>query len=72
MSTLSTFKFDEKLTETIEELKKQTSSTSKSEVVRRAITLLKAIQDASDNGEQVILRRKSEDGSIKEREILIG
>lgn len=57
MSTLSTFKFDPKLTETIEELKRATSATSKAEIVRRAITLLKVVQEAKDRGEDLVLVR---------------
>lgn len=67
MSTLSTFKFDPKLTETIEELKKATSATSKAEIVRRAITLLKVVQDAKDRGEELVLVR---DGTMQTRIIL--
>lgn len=55
MSTLSTFKFDPKLTATIEDLKKATSATSKAEIVRRAITLLKVVQEAKDRGEELML-----------------
>lgn len=58
MSTLSTFKFDQKLTETIEELKRSTSATSKAEIVRRAIALLKVVQEAKDRGENLVLMRE--------------
>ena len=72
-SSLSTFRFDEKLTETLEELKESTSATTKSEVVRRAIALLKTVQDASEAGDKIILRREGEDGGVEsEREIIIG
>lgn len=72
MSTLSTFKFDEQLTKTLEDLKDASRASSKSEVVRRAITLLKLVQDASANGEKLVLRREDADGRvIKEREIII-
>ena len=54
-STLSTFKFDPKLTETIEELKKNSGATSKAEIIRRAITLLKVVQDAKERGEDIVL-----------------
>jgi Arc/MetJ-type ribon-helix-helix transcriptional regulator len=72
MSTLSTFKFDEQLTKTLDELKNTSSASSKSEVVRRAITLLKLVQDASANGEKLVLRKEDASGHvIKEREIVI-
>lgn len=72
MSTLSTFKFDEQLTRTLDELKSASSATSKSEVVRRAITLLKVVQDATANGEKLVLRKEDATGqTVKEREIII-
>lgn len=72
MSTLSTFKFDEQLTKTLDDLKDASRASSKSEVVRRAITLLKLVQDATANGEKLVLRREDENGTvIKEREIII-
>lgn len=57
MSTLSTFKFDPKLTAIIEELKESSSASSKAEIVRRAITLLKVVQDAKERGEELVLVR---------------
>jgi hypothetical protein len=72
MSSLSTFRFDEQLTNTIEELKAATSASSKAEIVRRAITLLKIVQDAQEQGEKLVLRREGKNGEIiKEREIII-
>ena len=72
MSTLSTFRFDEQLTNTIEELKDATSASSKAEIIRRAITLLKIVQDAQSNGEKIVLRREDANGeTIREREIII-
>lgn len=72
MSTLSTFRFDEQLTNTIEELKNSSSASSKAEIVRRAITLLKVVQDATQNGETLVLRKDNTDGSgSKEREIIL-
>lgn len=67
-TTLSTFKFDQRLTDTIEQLKESQHATSKSEIVRRAIALLKLVQDAKDNGERLVL--VTEDGE-KEREIVL-
>lgn len=72
MSTLSTFKFDEQLTKTLDDLKNASSASSKAEIVRRAITLLKVVQDAAANGEKLVLRREDKDGNmVKEREIII-
>ncbi len=72
MSTLSTFKFDEQLTKTLDELKSASSASSKAEIVRRAITLLKVVQDATTNGEKLVLRKEDAEGkTVKEREIII-
>ncbi len=72
MSSLSTFRFDEQLTKTLDELKSASSASSKAEIVRRAITLLKVVQDAANTGEKLVLRREDKDGNvIKEREIII-
>jgi predicted transcriptional regulator len=72
MSSLSTFRFDEQLTKTLDELKNASSASSKAEIVRRAITLLKVVQDAANNGEKLVLRREDKDGKVvKEREIII-
>lgn len=70
-STLSTFKFDEQLTNTIEELKAATSATSKAEIVRRAISLLKVVQDAKLKGERLVLVSETTEGGHKEREIIL-
>jgi|GEM_PF-1288248 len=70
MSTLSTFRFDEQLTNTIEELKNTSSASSKAEIVRRAITLLKVVQEATQNGETLVLRKEVGDVT-KEREIIL-
>lgn len=72
MSTLTTFKFDEQLTKTLDDLKASSSASSKAEVVRRAITLLKVVQDAAERGEKLVLRQEDADGNtVKEREIII-
>ena len=72
MSSLSTFRFDEQLTKTIDELKNASTATSKAEIVRRAITLLKLVQDATEKGEKLVLRREDEKGNmVKEREIIL-
>lgn len=72
MSTLTTFKFDEQLTKTLDDLKTSSSASSKAEVVRRAITLLKVVQDAAEKGEKLVLRKEDADGkTLKEREIII-
>lgn len=72
-SSLSTFKFDEKLTEVIEELKKNSGATSKSEVIRRAIALMKVAQDAHERGEKIVIRSGGDnaEGKTSEREIVI-
>jgi len=69
--SLSTFKFDEKLTDTLNELKETTSASSKSEVVRRAIALLKVVQDASNNGDEILLVHNSEGGERIQKQIIL-
>lgn len=69
--SLSTFKFDEKLTETLNKLKATTSASSKSEVVRRAIALLKVVQDASNNGDEILLVHKNKDGGKTRKQIIL-
>jgi hypothetical protein len=70
-STLTTFKFDGRVLATIDELKKSTNATSKAEIVRRAISLLKLYQDAKDKGEKIVLRTKNAKGKDVEREIIL-
>jgi len=59
MSSPTTFKFDEKLTATLDELKDGTNASSKAEVVRRAIALMKVVQDAQRRGAEVVIRDES-------------
>jgi hypothetical protein len=70
-SSLTTFKFDGEVLATIEDLKKATKATSKAEIVRRAITLLKLVQDAKDKGDTIVLRAKNGRGKSTEREIIL-
>lgn len=68
MSTLTTFKFDEQLTKTIEELKNAGNARTKAEIVRRAIALLKVVQEGTAQGERLVLIDKT---TQKEREIVL-
>ena len=67
MSSPTTFKFDEQITQTLEELKKNTRAASKSEVLRRAILLLKVAEEAQRKGEKLVLK----DDKGAEREIIV-
>lgn len=60
MSSPTTFKFDEKLTQTLDELKTATGASSKAEIVRRAIALLKVVQEATQDGNEVVIRSTNE------------
>jgi hypothetical protein len=71
MSSPTTFKFDEKLTATLDELKSASGAASKAEIVRRAIALLKVVQEAKDKGAEVVIRSEEQDGSKKERLIVM-
>jgi len=68
MSSPTTFKFDEKLTATLDELKNLTGAASKAEVIRRAIATFKFLEDAKEKGEVLILRNGN---SSTEREIVM-
>jgi hypothetical protein len=70
-SSLTTFKFDGQILATMNELKKSTNATSRAEVVRRAVTLLKLIQDAKANGEKIVVRAKNAKGRSVERELIL-
>jgi len=70
--SLTTFKFDAALTETLEQIKDKTSASSKAEVVRRAIALLKLVEEANSKGEKIVLRKEDNEGHvIREREIVM-
>lgn len=70
-SSLTTFKFDREVLATIEDLKRNTKATSRAEIIRRAITLMKLVQDAKEKGETIILRSKRSNGRSIEREIVV-
>ncbi|WP_353179918.1 ribbon-helix-helix protein, CopG family [Delftia acidovorans] len=69
MSSPTTFKFDEKLTQTLDELKTATGASSKAEIVRRAIALLKVVQEATQDGNEVVIR--STDGKDQRERVII-
>jgi len=71
MSSSTTFKFDEKLSNTLDELKTATGASSKSEIVRRAIALLKVVQDATEEGGEVVIRTTDKDKGKQERIIVM-
>ena len=66
-SKTTTFKFSEEQTELIETLKEKLGASSKSEVVRKAIALLKVATDNST--EDNALTIKDKDG--KEKDIIL-
>lgn len=70
MSSPTTFKFDEKLTRTLDELKTATGASSKAEIVRRAIALLKVVQEATEEGGEVVIRNSHGDDK-RERVIVM-
>lgn len=71
MSSPTTFKFDEKLTATLEELKAATGASSKAEIVRRAIALFKVVQDAKEDGGELVLRVKDASEAPHEKIIVM-
>jgi len=69
MSSPTTFKFDEKLTATLDELKTATGASSKAEIVRRAIALMKVVQQAQADGGEVVIRTNGD--NARERVIVM-
>lgn len=71
MTKPSTFELDTKLTDTLDSLRCP-SAPSRSDVIRRAVTLLKMVKEAEVNGERVFLCTDDDCGNrIKECEILL-
>ncbi len=63
------FQFDKKLTKTVNELA-LAMSLSKEQVLLRAITLYKLVQNASNEGERIMLVRTNGE-IVTEREIIL-
>jgi len=64
MST-TTFKFDDKMEQTLKELQEYLHASSRAEVMRRAITLMKVVKEADEkNDGKIILREGNEDRQI--------
>ncbi len=53
--SLTSFKIDKKMAETLQELKNSTNAASKAEVLRRAVALFELVQDGKKNGSVVQL-----------------
>lgn len=53
----TTFSFDPKLVKLIDKLQSEMNAGSRSEVLRRAIALLKLTRDAEKNGAQLIIKQ---------------
>ena len=70
-SSATTFKFDEKTSDLIEELKKHYGATSKAEVIRKSLGLLELARKAEDEEAQLIVRGKEKNGEEYEQQILI-
>lgn len=63
------FRFDEQTSDLLEQLKVDSGSASKSEVVRKALALLKIATDAKKHNERLVIQANDDHG--KEREILL-
>lgn len=66
MST-TTFKFDEKMEQTLNELQEYLHASSRAEVMRRAITLLKVVKDSDENNDGAVILREGD----KEKQIIL-
>jgi len=72
MSSPTTFVFDERMTQTMEELKKLTGARSKAELVRNAVALFKVAQEAKHAGGKLVIQSAgTEGGPVREREIVL-
>lgn len=63
MST-TTFKFDQRMEEAIAELQKQFGATSKAEIIRKAVALLKVVGDAEKSGGEFIIRQDDKEKQV--------
>ncbi len=64
MST-TTFKFDDKMEKTLDELQEYLNASSRAEVLRRAITLLRVVKESDEkNAGTVILREGDKEMQI--------
>lgn len=58
---LTTFNVDEKMDATLEDLKQHYSASSKAEVIRKAIALLKVAKENEQEDGSLIIRRNNEE-----------
>jgi hypothetical protein len=71
-SSLSSFRFDQRLTDAIESIKEESGAASKAEVVRRAIALLKAVEDnKGEDGKLMIVHEGQDGGPTREQQIIL-
>lgn len=71
-SSLSSFRFDQKLTDAIDSIKEESGASSKAEVIRRAIALLKAVEDnVGDDGKLFIVHDEGADKPKREQQIIL-
>jgi hypothetical protein len=61
---VTSFNVDERLDQTLEELKRHYSASSKAEVLRKAVALLKVVQENEQQDGSIILRN-SENEDVK-------
>ncbi|HEX9660977.1 MAG TPA: hypothetical protein VGB27_01720 [Candidatus Binatia bacterium] len=64
---MTTFNVDERMEQSLEELKKHFGASSKAEVIRKAIALLKVVTDSEDADGSITIQKK--DG--KEQKLII-
>lgn len=70
--SLTSFKIDKKMAETLQELKDSTNAASKAEVLRRAVALFELVQNGKMNGSVVQLVDVNESGQeSNKRQIML-
>lgn len=70
-NTATTFKFDKKTSDLIEDLKKHYGATSKAEIIRKSLGLLELARKADDEDADLVVRGEEEDGTKFEQKIVI-
>ena len=61
---LTSFNVDERMDETLEQLKEHYNASSKAEVIRKAVALLKVVTENEQDDGSLIIRRNNEDVKV--------
>lgn len=70
MNSPSTYRFDKKLTQTVDDLMDMSGAVSRTEVIRHAVALYQIVMVAKKGGNRLILE-SGKGSSAKQREIIL-